>query len=932
MKKESLLLRKKAKILIIILLLQVVGVMKLFAQSHVNVQIDELNYVLNNNTFTAILVGHKYGNNATGELVIPSSVTYTINGVTQVYSVTSISWSAFSGCSGLSGNLIIPNSVTKIEDDAFNGCSGFTGELIIPNSITMIGERAFSFCSGFTGALTIPNSVIRIGMEAFFGCNGIMGSITLPSSVIEIGDGAFSCGGLDAVYYTGGIEQWCSIRFDGESANPLYFAHNLYVNNELVTNLVIPETVMEIKDYAFRLATCLTSLTISNSVTKIGNGAFTWCSGLSGNLIIPNSVSEIGDWAFYDCNGFTGNLILPNSVTTIGESAFADCSGLTSISIPNSVVFVGGCAFNGTGWYNNQPSGIVYLDGCCLGYKGSKPTGSLNIIDGTRIIAGGAFSFCNGLSGKWVVPNSVISICDGAFQDCSGFTGSLIIPNSVTSIGSHAFAFCSGFTGSLTIGNSVTSIGVGAFSHCDGFNSLTISNSVTSIEYYAFGECIGLNSIFVLAYTPPALDYYDGPFYEVDKTIPVYVPYGTTNAYRFYYGYNGWSDFTNYQEIAYKSIPGYGESNGNWQFVASPLAENTAPTEIEDMLPTIGTYDLYRFDQTENAEWQNYKANNFNLMNGQGYLYANENDVNIIFKGDFNENDNKEIALTYESNVDFAGWNLVGNPFPVNAYANRSYYMMNEDGTAIEPIAVSSSTPIAPCTGIMVKADNTGETVTFSKAVQQSQNNGTLQIAVAKTNNKANTIQDRVVVSFNEGDQLGKFVFNKDNARLYFPQGKDLYAIAFAEATSEMPLNFEAHESGCFTLTVNTEMVDMAYLHLIDNMTGANVDLLQTPVYSFEAKPTDYASRFRLVFSANDAENDPTINIETFAYYNGSEYSISNYGEATLQVIDIQGHIVSSTIINGNTKLSTNKFATGVYVLQLINGEKVRTQKIVVNN
>jgi len=87
-----------------------------------------------------------------------------------------------------------------------------------------------------------------------------------------------------------------------------------------------------------------------------------------------------------------------------------------------------------------------------------------------------------------------------------------------------------------------------------------------------------------------------------------------------------------------------------------------------------------------------------------------------------------------------------------------------------------------------------------------------------------------------------------------------------------------------------------------------------------------------LVFSANDAENEPTTNIETFAYYDGSEYSISNYGEATLQLIDIQGHIVSSTIINGNTKLSTNKFATGVYVLQLINGEKVRTQKIVVNN
>ena len=716
MKKENLQLRKKAKIVIILSLFEVVGMIQLFAQSYFNVQIGDLNYVLNNNTFTAILVGHKDGNNATGELVIPSTVTYIINGVTQVYSVTSISWSAFSGCSGLLGNLIIPNSVTKIEDDAFNGCSGFTGELIIPNSITMIGERAFSFCSGFTGPLTIPNSVTKIGMEAFFGCNGINENLTLPNSVIEIGDGAFSCGGLNAVYYTGGIDQWCSIQFDGESANPLYYAHNLYVNNELVTNLVIPESVMEIKDYAFRLATCLTSLTISNSVTKIGNGAFTWCSGLSGNLIIPNSVSEIGDWAFYECNGFTGNLDIPNSVTKIGAYAFSDCSGITSISISSSVDFIGSCAFDGTGWYNNQSNGIVYLDGCCLGYKGSKPTGSLNIMDGTRIIAGNAFYSCSGLSGNWIVPNSVISICDGAFEDCTGFTGSLSNPNSVILIGSHAFAFCSGFSGSLTIGNSVTSIGVGAFSHCSGFNSLTISNSVSSIEYYAFG-CMDLDSIIILAYSPPALDYYDGPFYEVDKTIPVYVPYGTMEAYRSYYGYNGWSEFTNYHEMAYKTISGYVESDGHWRFIASPLVEITSPETVDNMMS--GTdYDLYQFNPTEaEGPWQNFKADNFVLVNGQGYLYASEEEVNIIFKGEFNEDETKVVELVYDEGQPNAGWNLVGNPFPCTAYINREYYVMNNDGTAINPVAMSASTPIPPCTGVMVKAEGEGETVVFTRVV-----------------------------------------------------------------------------------------------------------------------------------------------------------------------------------------------------------------------
>lgn len=917
MKKRILRFRMTTITVMITLLIGMAGM----KEGYASVIIGDLRYNLYNNTLTAEVVGHKDGTNATGTLTIPSSITYSNNGVTQTYSVTSISWSAFTGCSALTGNLITPSSVTTIEDDAFNGCSGFTGELIIPNSITKISERVFSYCSGFTGSLTIPNSVSKIGREAFFGCNGIMGSLILPSSVIEIGDGAFSCGGLDAVYYTGGIDQWCNIKFDGESANPLYFAHNLYVNNELVTSLVIPESVLEIKDYAFRLATCLTSLTISNSVTKIGNGAFTWCSGLSGNLIIPNSVSKIGDWAFYDCNGFTGNLILPNSVITIGESAFFGCSGLTSISLPSSVVFVGSCAFDGTGWYNNQPNGIVYLDGCCLGFKGSKPTGSLNIIEGTRIIAGNAFYSCDGLFGDWIIPNSVISICDGAFEDCTGFTGSLCIPNSVTSIGSHAFAFCSGFTGSLTIGNSVTSIGVGAFSYCDGFNSLTIGNSVNSIEYYAFGECIGLNSIFVLAYTPPALDYYDGPFYEVDMTIPVYVPYGTMDAYRSYYGYNGWSSFTNYQEMSYKSIPGYNESNGNWQFIASPLAESTAPTTINDMLPTAGTYDLYRFDQSEDLEWRNYKVNSFSLANGQGYLYANQEDVNLIFKGTFNEGTSQTVGLTYDGTAQFAGWNLVGNPFPYPATVSRSYYVMNEDGTGLEPNPLSAGNTIAACTGIMVKADGANESVTFAKPTRQNAvNNGLLHIAVAN--------EDKVIVSFNEGDELVKYVFNKDKAQLYIPQGGKDYAIAVSDGQGDMPLNFEATQNGNYTLTVNPENVELEYLHLIDNLTGEDIDLLQTPNYTFAAKTTDYASRFRLVFSICEDANDDN---EAFAYVSNGEIVITGLETqsiASLQVIDMTGRVIVCR--NAVPHISTNGMAPGIYVLRLIQGDDMKTQKIVV--
>lgn len=120
----------------------------------------------------------------------------------------------------------------------------------------------------------------------------------------------------------------------------------------------------------------------------------------------------------------------------------------------------------------------------------------------------------------------------------------------------------------------------------------------------------------------------------------------------------------------------------------------------------------------------------------------------------------------------------------------------------------------------------------------------------------------------------------------------------------------------------------MNYLHLIDNMTGADIDLLQTPSYTFTARTTDYESRFRLVFASicGDANGDN----ETFAFFNGSTWNIANEGEATLQVVDMMGRILSSQTVNGNATLSTDNLATGVYVMQLVSNDNVKTQKIII--
>ena len=143
-----------------------------------------------------------------------------------------------------------------------------------------------------------------------------------------------------------------------------------------------------------------------------------------------------------------------------------------------------------------------------------------------------------------------------------------------------------------------------------------------------------------------------------------------------------------------------------------------------------------------------------------------------------------------------------------------------------------------------------------------------------------------------------------------------------------MPIKFKASENGSYTLSVDVENVDLDYLHLIDNKTGADVDLLATPNYTFDARTTDYSSRFRLVFSANQGDC-PSTGSEPFAYYNGSEWVVSNEGRATLQVIDMLGRVLSSETIAGNATIRIEQPA-GVYLMRLVNNNDVKTQKVVV--
>ena len=280
--------------------------------------------------------------------------------------------------------------------------------------------------------------------------------------------------------------------------------------------MAIPNSVTLIGNQAFYNCSNLTSITIPNSVTSIGEEAFNGTGWLNnqrdgliyldkfllgykgikptGKLNIAEGTKGIAASAFYKCDGLT-SVTIPNGVTTIENYTFYECSNLTSVTIPNSITSIGSYAFYGTGWLNNQRDGLIYLDKFLLGYKGIKPTGELNIAEGTKGIAAHAFYMCNDLTSV-TIPYGITTIGNYTFYECSGLT-SVTIPNTVTLIGYNAFEKCSNLL-FVDIPNSVTSIGSEAFQDCSRLKYVTIGNGTKNISYRAFEGCTKLTNAYCL--------------------------------------------------------------------------------------------------------------------------------------------------------------------------------------------------------------------------------------------------------------------------------------------------------------------------------------------------------------------------------------------------------------------------------------------------
>ena len=281
----------------------------------------------------------------------------------------------------------------------------------------------------------------------------------------------------------------------------LAIVDNAFYGRDYLQSVTIPNSVTQIGDGAFQCCYDLNSIVIPNSVTKIGKCAFYSCSELQ-SILIPNSVTQIGSFAFLNC-GNLQSIAIPDSVTQIGDGTFQDCHRLQSIVIPDSVKQIGDGAF-----------------------QDCHKLQSIVIPDSVTRIGNAAFGFCENLQ-SMVIPNSVTEIGEEAFKDCIRLQ-SIAISESVTQIGRFAFLNCSSLQ-SIVIPDSVTEIGDSAFSGCENLQSIVIPESITKISDKAFFSCKSIQSIVI----PDSVKQIgDGAFYWCDNLRSIVIPKGSKEKFQ----------------------------------------------------------------------------------------------------------------------------------------------------------------------------------------------------------------------------------------------------------------------------------------------------------------------------------------------------------------------------------------------------------------
>lgn len=477
-------------------------------------------------------------------------------------SVTSIGRYAFRGCTSLEG-IIIPSSVTSIGAWAFNGCtsvkdlilneglkdianSAFDSmksitEVIIPETVTRLGAGAFGSCSSLE-SVRLSSGLTEIEWNTFNGCSSLS-SIIIPEGVTKIGTWAFrNCTSLSSVYITD-LEKWCGISFVD---NPLTNGANLYCNDELITDLVIPDSVKSVPENAFVGCTSIQSVVIPNSVNSIGSKAFYNCTSLQ-EITISGRVTEIADNSFkyqyeyyyYQNYSITKEANIPVIIYGYDNSyaqTYANTNGFKFVSlgemefvayklnyvygdtdfaeiigcygIPRDLIFhsseegscvvgIGEAAFKG----RNTINSISFEEECSLYIEAEAFADCINlknisISDGIWQIGKNAFSNTGAYNTLDNWDNHVLYIDKCLIVGKNLTSDTIVVKDGTRIIADNAFENCSNLK-TVSISDSVNQIGIYAFHNCGSLISVSLPNNLDGIPVSCFEGCSSLKSIML---------------------------------------------------------------------------------------------------------------------------------------------------------------------------------------------------------------------------------------------------------------------------------------------------------------------------------------------------------------------------------------------------------------------------------------------------
>ncbi|MBO7074763.1 MAG: leucine-rich repeat protein [Bacteroidales bacterium] len=909
----------------------------------------------------------------TGSLTIPNSV-------------TSIGNSAFSGCSGFTGSLTIGNSVTSIGGGAFRGCSGFTGSLTIPNSITIIEAYAFTGIEGIASVI-VPNSVVSIKVGAFEDCSSLSSIIfpnsvtTIQSSILE------GCNNLTYIeiecltpptvdqYTFYGVDKFVSVKVpcgtQDEYKSAQYWSEFENIHETEYGLVVTRNDGYGGKVSILDMADCEDNHCVILAEPSVGytfNGWYVDDEFAAGSELYNFSLTE--DVAYearfsrnenhYIANGTsntwsnpdtwdTGEVPTETSTVAIYKSIVVDVDANVSamgvyddntITINSDVVLTVDDEL-----VSGNSSSIVVEDGGQIIHSNedvmatvektiepfSSDDDGWNLVSFPLVGNGSVASVTNMLSSEydlfaydepsytWINQkdeNNCFTELDAGKGYLYANIGKGVGAAIGTKIGDGTSTTC--YTPFYTVYNYSISEDLYLASELESAGLST--SALGALCLYATNQTgYQQNNINIWMANVSDTELTETSHNVSDMTL-VYTGDMTPEI--------GWNEFIfNENTFTWDGTSNIlvcvQRNNGVYNGTIYWQAHNPGFAALSYKYTDNSAYDMTTETYSMTVDYS--RPNTIFQTVDQIGEFESYEPITMSFAGEI-ENGTAEVTvpLSYTSGNKLSGFNLVGNPFVHNVTSYEGYnvadgcYRINDAKTNLIVSNISNENPLKVGEGFFVKATGENAYITFNSQTRKSPDErGFVQLELVE-NDK---IIDRLIVK-KDGVPLKKMSLRGNHTELFVRYDSERVSIVPIQGPAQH-VCFKATKMGNYTISINIENLDIDYLHLIDNFTGKDIDLLIEPQYTFVGASDDSENRFRLVFDKSANVN----NSEIFAYQNGNEIIVS--GNGTLQISDVMGRMVATQPINGVVTMYTSSLQTGVYIFRLL-GESPRTQKIVV--